>query len=232
MLTGAAVATVTVVATPSPAHAACQYGGTRYSLVEKYLATYDRQYGAVKADGCRTEQERQIVARFQDAMDMHLTGSERGLAGPKTYALTQRLRHIDPKKCYSSVRRIVCIDMTNQMGWMSLSGKILVGPFIVRTGAPWADGSGGPTPPGLFRIGYKSPKQWSRPFRVRMPYWQTVKGDIGLHQSTTWMHSSAPGSHGCINLTPYTAPRLYRATQLGDYVYTFGKKPIRQAWMG
>jgi lipoprotein-anchoring transpeptidase ErfK/SrfK len=81
------------------------------------------------------------------------------------------------------------------------------GPKVARiikisTGAP-----GYATPPGLFTIYRKHPRDWSYPYKVWLPYASYFNGGIAFHESPDV--PAYPASHGCVRVPRDDAPLVY-----------------------
>jgi hypothetical protein len=92
-------------------------------------------------------------------------------------------------------------------------GSVRMGSYKVSTGKATT-----PTPKGTFRVVNKSPKAWSRPYGLWMPYWIGVgSGKFGIHELPIWPggkregsnHLGMPVSHGCIRLGVGPAKTIY-----------------------
>ncbi|MFA6170872.1 MAG: L,D-transpeptidase family protein [Patescibacteria group bacterium] len=102
-------------------------------------------------------------------------------------------------------------------------GGVRLGQFRVSTGKP-----GMPTPKGNFTIKNKSPKAWSKTYKLWMPYWLGM-GNFGIHELPVWPngyregagHIGKPVSHGCIRLPIGDAKILYDWAEVGTKVYIF-----------
>jgi lipoprotein-anchoring transpeptidase ErfK/SrfK len=84
--------------------------------------------------------------------------------------------------------------------------------------------SGFRTPAGRYRIGWRNVREWSDPYEVWMPYWQQFYGGMGFHETTTYIHDGSIGSHGCVNLLPGDARRLWGLAEVGTRVHAFGAR--------
>ncbi len=85
--------------------------------------------------------------------------------------------------------------------------------FTVSTGKP-----GMSTPKGSFKIINKSPKAWSKTYKLWMPYWLGLsRGEFGIHELPIWPSGYREGanhlgkavSHGCVRLGIGPAQYLY-----------------------
>jgi lipoprotein-anchoring transpeptidase ErfK/SrfK len=60
---------------------------------------------------------------------------------------------------------------------------------------------------------------------VWLPYWQRFVGGIGFHETTSYLHDPALGSHGCVNLLHRDAVTLWGELHMGATVRVFGRRP-------
>ena len=104
--------------------------------------------------------------------------------------------------------------------WVVKNGVVVFGPTVVRTGKP-----GFATPSGTFTIDDRALKEWSKPYEVWLPYWQHITGGDGFHETTTYIHNTAIGSHGCVNLLHGDAKALWTAIGYGTTVKLFRRRP-------
>ena len=68
-------------------------------------------------------------------------------------------------------------------------------------------------------------KEWSNPYKVWLPYWQHFIDGMGFHETTTYIHNGAIGSHGCVNLLPADARALWSLGKVGATVHVYGRRP-------
>ena len=112
----------------------------------------------------------------------------------------------------------ICVDLTHQTVWAMRGGEVVLGPTVTRTGM-----SGFRTPAGsLPASAGATSREWSNPYEVWLPYWQQFHGGMGFHETTTYIHNSSLGSHGCVNLLPGDARRLWDLAKVGTRVHVFG----------
>ena len=176
-------------------------------------------YGPLFVDGEQSQEDCDAITKFQKRMGIQ---PAEGYAGEVTHSVLKRLVASDLDDCKADEGRQVCIDMTHQTLWVVDDGEIVLGPTAVRTGM-----AGYQTQPGVHTIKNKSPKEWSKPYKVWLPQWQRFYGGQGLHQTTTYLHNMGPGagSHGCVNLLPNDAAKLYEMLDVGDTIHLFGQRP-------
>ncbi len=182
--------------------------------VESYLSRLG--YETVTVDGEQSRAECKVIKRFQRRFGIYpMTGR----AGPVTANVARRLVRTDLDACDTGSGMTVCLDLTHQTMWVVRGGDVVLGPTPVRTGR-----AGLTTPAGHFRITEKKLRPISSYYDVPLPYWQRFVGDIGFHQTPSYLHEG-PGSHGCVNLLPGDAVTLWRLTSVGVRVHSFGRKP-------
>ncbi|MFC7308368.1 L,D-transpeptidase [Streptomyces monticola] len=125
-------------------------------------------------------------------------------------------------RCPVRKRRVACVDLTRQLMWVQKGRKITYGVVPIRTGRP-----GKETRRGWHQVFRKKKNEISTLYdNTPMPHSQYFSGGQALHGSYSNLFSG-PGSAGCINLRPKDAARLWRALGVWDYVYVFGRKPLR-----
>ncbi|MFF5172828.1 L,D-transpeptidase [Micromonospora sp. NPDC000089] len=184
--------------------------------VEAYLAKLGG-FGPVVVDGRQSDTDCFAIKKFQQRYDIRPAA---GRAGPLTYDVAKRLATTSPAACNAGSGTTFCVDLTRQTTWVMRDGKVVAGPTVTRTGM-----SGYATPTGSYTINLRNLKEWSDPYDVWLPYWQRFNGGIGFHQTTTYLHNSAIGSHGCVNLLPTDAVRWWELGKVGNTVKVFGRRP-------
>ena len=168
--------------------------------------------------GAQSDQDCAAIKKFQERYGISPAA---GMAGPLTLKLAQRVAAVNPKLCEATATgTTACVDLTNQMMWVVRDGAVVYGPAVVRTGM----GGGYQTPAGKFKIQFKKYKEWSQPYKVWLYNWQYIVDGMGFHTTTTYIHDSF-GSHGCVNLLPSDADKVFELTQTGDAVNIFGRRP-------
>jgi lipoprotein-anchoring transpeptidase ErfK/SrfK len=182
----------------SPPSRAPAEASTRASA-DPSVAQFQRRYGIVPVTGTVDALTADVTRRLTASG----TAAERALCGAPATGLT------------------ACVDLTLQTMWVVRDGTVVFGPTVVRTGMP----GGYQTPPGTFRVGWRSPRAWSHPYRVWLPYWQDFNAGIGFHETTTYLHDATLGSHGCVNLLHDDAVALWGTTSTGTLVRVFGRRP-------
>jgi lipoprotein-anchoring transpeptidase ErfK/SrfK len=222
--TAPAVPPAETVTSPAPVPAEC-LDGDHQRDVESTLAQLDG-YRAVTVDGVQTAEDCAVIERFQTRHGISPAG---GRAGPLTASVARRIAtsHTAQEQARCAAKTValtVCIDLTQQTAWAVRDGAVVWGPAVVRTGTQHVE-EGEKTPTGTYKIDRKNPHEWSKPFKVDLPYWQAFNGGIGFHQTTTYIHDASNGSHGCVNLLPEDAVALWRLTSVGTTVTVFGNRP-------
>lgn len=212
----AAATPVRTAAVVRAAAAGCATGAYQ-KQVEGYLARLGT-YGRVSVNGRQSAADCAAIKKFQKRFGIQPAN---GLAGPTTNNVAQRLVGTRTSACKASSKVVtVCVDLTHQTVWVMKGGKVTFGPTVTRTGM-----KGHRTPTGTYKINKKTPREWSDPYHVWMPYWERFVGGIGLHQTTTYLHDGWRGSHGCVNLLPADAKYLYGTLKVGTTVKVFGRRP-------
>lgn len=202
-------------ATPTADHD-CGDTGEHQQEVEELLAALG-DYGDVFIDGEQSKEDCKAIKKFQKRMDIR---PAEGYAGDLTRDVAKRLVESDLAECDPSGTIVVCIDLTHQTLWVTNVGEIVYGPTIVRTGMA----GGYKTQTGKLTVTNKNVSEWSKPYKVWLPYWQHFYMGQGLHETTTYIHDSF-GSHGCVNLLPEDAVELFEMLDVGDQLHIFGNRP-------
>jgi peptidoglycan hydrolase-like protein with peptidoglycan-binding domain len=209
--------------TGSPAGATpagCPQGDSQRA-VETALAQLGG-YGQVTPDGIQSAGDCAAIKKFQSRYGI---SPAEGRAGPTTADVARRIAAStgasERAMCPAGAALTVCVDLTRQTAWAVRDGSVVWGPTVIRTGM----GGGYQTPTGTYRIYGRATREWSVPFKVWLPYWQAFNGGIGFHQTTTYIHNAAIGSHGCVNLLPADAVALWQLSTVGTTVRVFGNRP-------
>ncbi|GAB3964673.1 L,D-transpeptidase family protein [Plantactinospora veratri] len=190
--------------------------GERQREVEGYLARLGG-FGAVTVDGRQSAADCAAIKKFQRRYDIR---PAEGRAGPTTADVARRLARTDTGRCKAGSGTTFCVDLTQQTVWAMRGGKVVMAPTVTRTGM-----SGYATPAGTYSVNFRNPKEWSDPYEVWLPYWQRFVGGIGFHETTTYLHNKAIGSHGCVNLLPVDARRMWQLGKVGTRVHVLGRRP-------
>ena len=101
-----------------------------------------------------------------------------------------------------------CIDLSANRAWLIDNGVVVYGPVPITHGR-----KGFRTPPGTFRVSYKSIDHVSTIYDAEMPYSVFFNGGIAFHQG-----SVRALSHGCVHLTRAAAETFFGALSRGDVV--------------
>ncbi|MCX6812296.1 MAG: L,D-transpeptidase family protein [Candidatus Berkelbacteria bacterium] len=117
--------------------------------------------------------------------------------------------------------KYIDIDLTNQL-LTAFEGTNQIGQYQISSGK-----ASTPTPTGLRTILDKSPRAWSAPHGLWMPWWNGLGGGYGIHELPEWPngykegegHLGTPVSHGCIRLGVGPAEFIYNWSEIGDPVY-------------
>jgi lipoprotein-anchoring transpeptidase ErfK/SrfK len=204
---------------PQPPTACPQ--GDRQRDVEAALAQIGG-YGSVTVDGVQSVDDCAAIKKFQNRYGI---SPAQGRAGPSTADVARRIATsqtaTERAKCSAGSGLTICVDLTQQTAWAVRGGSVAWGPTVIRTGM----GGGYQTPTGTYQIFSRATKEWSVPYKVWLPYWQAFNGGIGLHETTTYIHDGAIGSHGCVNLLHTDAVSLWGLASVGTPVKVFGRRP-------
>ena len=214
--TAPAAKVVTATVVTKAAASGCATGKYQ-KQVEGYLKKLGG-YGPVTVDGKQSAADCAAIKKFQKRFGIQ---PAQGLAGPTTYDVAKRLAATNTSACKAKSSGITfCVDLTHQTTWVMKNGKVYVKPTITRTGM-----KGYRTPAGTFKINKRTKKEWSDPYKVWLPYWQQITGGDGFHETTTYIHNTAIGSHGCVNLLPSDARAMWTTIGHGTTVKLFGRRP-------
>ena len=123
-------------------------------------------------------------------------------------------------RCPTTLGRIACVDLTRQLMWVQVGGRVVFGPVRVRTGRAHYV-----TRTGLWHVYRRNRDQWSTLYDVAMPYSQFFSGGEAFHGLDGESMYSPPGSHGCVNMNTWDARTLWGILRSGDPVEVFGRKP-------
>ena len=211
----------TVSPTPAPPPAPSSPRGTcaqtrRQRQVEQDITKLSG-YGLVIVDGKQSVADCKAIKRFQRRFEISPAD---GRADATTADLARRLALTDPAKCKAKGRgTTTCVDLTHQTAYVIRNGKVVLGPTVTRTGMP-----GFATPAGTFHILNRNISEWSKPYKVWLPYWQRFFEGMGFHETTTYIHEYAVGSHGCVNLLHADVTKLWDLIGLGSTVHIYGHR--------
>jgi peptidoglycan hydrolase-like protein with peptidoglycan-binding domain len=210
--------------TPSPsptpsetAVPACARSGKFQQAVEAALAQMGA-YGPVTVNGVQSEADCAAIKNFQERFGLRPVD---GIAGPATHRVAQRLLATDTSRCEAARYGVTaCVDLTNQTTWLMRGGTVIYGPTVTRTGM-----AGFGTPTRDYETEWRTLNDWSKPYQVRLPYGQSFNGDIGSHETTSYLHHAGIGSHGCVNLLHTDAVQYWEQLEEGSSVVVFGHRP-------
>jgi lipoprotein-anchoring transpeptidase ErfK/SrfK len=204
--------------TKSPTPATCVQGD-KHRQVEELLAQIG-SFGSITVDGQQSATDCATIKKFQSRYGI---SPANGRAGGTTADVARRiagsLSNAERAKCASS-GTVVCVDLTLQTLWVVRGGAVVLGPTVIRTGM-----AGFATPAGTYKINERNLKEWSDKYKVWLPYWQHFTQGDGFHETTTYIHNSGIGSHGCVNLLRADAKALWDTVGYGTTVKTFGRRP-------
>ena len=101
-----------------------------------------------------------------------------------------------------------CVRLSTNQAWLLRDGKVVSGPVPISHGR-----KGFATPPGTFRVTYKSEDHVSSIYDQEMPYSVFFNGGIAFHQGSVRLKS-----HGCVHLTASAARTFFGELRPGDRV--------------
>ena len=117
--------------------------------------------------------------------------------------------------------KYIDIDLSQQKLCI-IEGNNILGCYTVSTGK-----ASTPTPKGTRYIMDKSPRAYSAPYGLYMPWWSGMGGGFGIHELPEWpggfkegeAHLGIPVSHGCVRLGVGPAQTVYNWADIGTPVY-------------
>lgn len=116
--------------------------------------------------------------------------------------------------CSPSAR--ACVDLTHNLTWLQVNGRITYGPVSMQSGRP-----GYRTETGTFAVYWKDINHHSSIFdNAPMPYAIFFDGGTAFHQGSLYVES-----HGCVHLSSASAQYYWRALDYRDVVQVFGQAP-------
>jgi lipoprotein-anchoring transpeptidase ErfK/SrfK len=124
------------------------------------------------------------------------------------------------ENCPTTLGRIACVNLTDQIMWVQVGSRVIFGPVHVRTGR-----AGHVTRTGLWHIYWRDEDHRSSLYGVAMPYSQFFSGGEAFHGLNGESMDTPPGSHGCVNMNTWDARTLWGIIRKGDPVKIFGRKP-------
>jgi lipoprotein-anchoring transpeptidase ErfK/SrfK len=101
-----------------------------------------------------------------------------------------------------------CVDISARKAWLIQDGAIAYGPVSITTGR-----KGFRTPPGTFKVSFKSKDHVSTIYDAEMPYSVFFNGGVAFHQGSLKVQS-----HGCVHLSRTSAQKFFGALDRGDVV--------------
>lgn len=121
------------------------------------------------------------------------------------------------------------IDYTNQHLWYYKEGKLLLDTDIVSGNISRGNGS----PDGVFKIVYKQRNATlvGENYASDVNYFMPFAYNVGIHDAG-WRSTfgkeiyKTSGSHGCINVPPKKAAKLYKLLDTGTPVVAFYREPV------
>jgi hypothetical protein len=123
-------------------------------LQHRSLQSYVEKFLRLPVNGVASQADCDKVASWQRDNGIKPAA---GYAGPVTYSVMKRKVSALSRQSYCpSYSRVVCVDLTSQMMWISQYGKRVWGPFAIRSGR-----DGYETRTTLNRGGY-CPNKYSR----------------------------------------------------------------------
>lgn len=119
------------------------------------------------------------------------------------------------------------VNLSRQHLWFYKKGKLIVESDFVSGNLSKNNG----TPQGVYPVIYKKRNAIlgalsNASYRTPVSYWMPFNGGIGLHDAK-WRSSfggsiyKTNGSHGCVNLPPYVAAKIYAKISAGDAVLCY-----------
>ena len=108
--------------------------------------------------------------------------------------------------CSATVR--ACVKLSTNQAWLLSDGEVVRGPVRISHGR-----AGFRTPPGTFRVSFKSRDHVSSIYDAEMPYAVFFNGGIAFHQGDVRSRS-----HGCIRLGSSAARAFFATLERGDVV--------------
>ena len=127
-------------------------------------------------------------------------GSGVATAAPSAAASAARV------PCGATVR--ACVKLSTNQAWLLSGGEVVTGPVRISHGR-----AGFRTPPGTFRVSFKSRDHVSSIYDAEMPYAVFFNGGIAFHQGDVRSRS-----HGCIRLGSSAARTFFATLERGDVV--------------
>ena len=127
-------------------------------------------------------------------------------AAPATTAASSAASAAAKVPCAPTAR--ACVRLSTNQAWLLRGGKVVSGPVPISHGR-----TGFLTPPGSFRVTFKSQDHVSTIYDREMPYSVFFNGGIAFHQG-----SVRQKSHGCVHLSGSAARAFFAELTPGDRV--------------
>jgi hypothetical protein len=108
--------------------------------------------------------------------------------------------------CLATAR--ACVDLSANRAWLIRDGAVELGPVRITHGR-----KGLRTPPGTFRVSFKSRDHVSSIYHSKMPYSVFFNGGIAFHQGSLRSQSG-----GCVRLSHAAARTFFGELNRGDVV--------------
>ncbi len=115
-------------------------------------------------------------------------------------------RRVPGTPCTSAAR--ACVELSSNRAWLIRDGAVSYGPVPVSHGR-----KGHRTPPGTFRVTFRSRDHVSSIYGTPMPYSVFFNGGIAFHQGDI-----RSGSAGCVRMQRASAREFYSSLRRGDVV--------------
>jgi L,D-transpeptidase catalytic domain len=215
-----------LLAIPVPASAATCGTGPYQSYVEGFLK--------LPVDGINSSTDCEKIASWQKDNGIN---PATGNADSLTYSVMKRKVSAKSRVTYCpAYNRVVCVDLTSQMMWISEYGKRVWGPYTIRSGRDGSETRTTINRGGDCRSKYstgtadyckvfkKVLNDWSYLYNEPMPYAMYFDGGIAFHTSSRYIYDPL-GSHACVHILPNKAAWLWNNIPLGTKVHVFGRKP-------
>lgn len=184
-------------------------------------------------DGVNSTSDCLAIRRFQRIFDIRPAA---GYAGPLSYSVITRHRSARVRAAYCPrLDRVVCVDLTAQMMWISQNGTRVWGPYPARSGRDGFETRNTVNRGGDCRsrtsvgtadyctVFYQDIDHISSE-GASMPYSKFFDYGEAFHISDRYIYDEL-GSHGCIHMLPSQAPYLWQVMPIGTKIAVYGRKP-------
>ena len=217
-----------LVAAPTTASAAsCTAGDGPYQKqLEAYLG--------LTVDGHNSTSDCLAIQAWQVSNDIVPAA---GYAGPLSHRVVDRkLLALSRASTCPKLPRVVCVDLTSQMMWITEDGDRAWGPYAIRSGRKGyatrvTANRGGDCRSKRSRGSadyctvFRRDRHHVNATGARMPYSMFFDGGEALHTYTERYIYDSLGSHGCIHMLPSKAAWLWDHLPIGTKIFIFGRKP-------